>query len=84
MDGGNILGFMAGTLTTLSLVPQVTKAWKSKHTKDVSMGMYVMLCAGLLIWVLYGVSINSLPVIVTNVVSFILSMTVVAMKIKFG
>ena len=84
MEGGNILGFAAGTLTTFSLVPQVIKAWKSKHTKDVSMGMFATLCAGLVFWVLYGFSINSLPVIVTNIVSFILGMFIIFLKIKFG
>ncbi|MDA8086144.1 MAG: SemiSWEET transporter [Nitrospiraceae bacterium] len=84
MEGGNILGFAAGTLTTFSLVPQVVKAWRSRHTKDVSMGMFVTLCAGLLIWTVYGFSIHSLPVIITNIVSFVLGMIVIALKIKYG
>ena len=84
MEGGSITGFMAGTLTTFSLVPQLVKAWKSKHTKDVSLGMFVTLCAGLVLWVLYGVSINSLPVIVTNIVSFTLGMIIILLKIRYG
>ncbi len=84
MEGGSITGFMAGTLTTFSLVPQLVKAWKSKHTKDVSLGMFVTLCAGLVLWVLYGVSINSLPVILTNIVSFTLGMIIILLKIRYG
>ncbi len=84
MDDGNILGFAAGALTTFSLVPQVVKAWRSRHTKDVSMGMFATLCAGLLCWTVYGFSISSLPVIVTNIVSFILAMIIVLLKLRYG
>ena len=84
MEGGNILGFAAGALTTFSLVPQLVKAWRSRHTKDVSLGMFVTLCAGLLFWTVYGLSIHSLPVIITNIVSFALGMLIIGLKIKYG
>ncbi len=82
MDHATLIGLTAGTLTTVSFLPQVIKTWKSKSTHDISMGMFMTLCLGLLIWVVYGFSINSVPVILTNIISFILAFTVLILKIK--
>jgi MtN3 and saliva related transmembrane protein len=82
MDYATLIGLTAGTLTTVSFLPQVIKTWKSKSTHDISMGMFMTLCLGLLIWVFYGFSINSVPVILTNIISFILAFTVLILKIK--
>jgi MtN3 and saliva related transmembrane protein len=78
------LGLMAGTLTTISLIPQGIKIWKSKSAKDISLGMFSIFCVGLLLWIFYGFSIGSLPVIITNVVTFILACVIVVLKIKYG
>ena len=75
---------MAGTLTTISLFPQVFKIWKSKSAKDISLLMFSIFCVGLLLWILYGFSIDSLPVIITNIVTFILACVVIVLKIKYG
>ena len=84
MDKTNLVGLMAGTCTTLSLLPQLIKTWKTKSTHDISIGMYVTLSIGLLLWVFYGVHIHSLPIIITNVVTLILALTVLALKIRHG
>jgi len=74
---------MAGALTTIALLPQVIKTWKSKSTKDISAVMFSTSCAGLLLWTFYGFSINSLPVIVANIVSFTLAFIILALKIRY-
>lgn len=84
MDKATLLGLIAGTCTTLSFLPQLVKTWKSKSTHDISVGMYVTLSIGLLLWVFYGVYINSLPVIITNIVTLALSCAVLALKIRHG
>ncbi len=84
MDGSTAIGLLAGALTTLAYLPQVVKTWKSKSTKDISAGMFVSLCLGLLMWVFYGFSIHSMPVIVANIVSLVLVFTVLVFKIRFG
>jgi len=81
MDSTTLLGLIGGTLTTSSFVPQVLKAVKTKSTKDISTGMFVLLSAGILIWILYGIRINSLPVIATNLVSLIFSVIILGYKI---
>lgn len=84
MDNTTLIGLSAGTLTTISLLPQVIKAWKSKSTKDISIAMYSALSVGLLLWIFYGFAINSTPIIITNVVSLILTVLVLILKIKHG
>ncbi|MDO8733917.1 MAG: SemiSWEET transporter, partial [Elusimicrobiota bacterium] len=78
-----ILGLTAGTLTTFAFLPQLIKAWKSKSTSDISLGMFVGLCAGILLWIVYGFSIKSFPVIISNAVTFILCMFILYFKIKY-
>ncbi len=83
MDSITLLGLTAGTLTTISMVPQAIKIWKTQSAKDISLGMFATLAAGILLWIFYGFSINSLPVIIANVVSFILAFIILSLKIKF-
>lgn len=84
MDYVTLLGLTAGTLTTLSFLPQVIKTWKTRSTKDISTGMFVTFCAGILLWALYGFAINSMPVIITNIVTFFLAFVILLLKIKHG
>ena len=60
MDYVTFIGFLAGALTTLAYLPQVFKAWKTKRTKDVSLGMFSILTIGILLWLVYGIFLNSL------------------------
>ena len=84
MDNTTLIGLAAGTLTTIAFLPQVIKTWRSKSTKDISLGMYSAFSAGLSLWIVYGFSINSTPVIITNVVTLILAVLVLLLKIKHG
>jgi MtN3 and saliva related transmembrane protein len=81
MDSTTLLGLIGGTLTTSSFVPQVLKAVRTKSVKDVSTGMFALLSAGILIWIVYGIRINSLPVILTNVISFVFSVVILVYKV---
>jgi MtN3 and saliva related transmembrane protein len=83
MNTDTLLGLTAGALTTMSLVPQAIKIWRSQSAKDISVGMFGTLLTGLLLWICYGFSINSLPVIITNIVSFMLAFIILSLKIKF-
>jgi MtN3 and saliva related transmembrane protein len=79
-----IVGYIAGTLTTIAYLPQVLRALKHKRTKDISLGMYLLLCSGIGLWFVYGILIHSWPVIIANGVTLALSGSVLVMKIKFG
>jgi len=84
MDTVTLLGMAAGTLTTVSFQPQVIRTWKTRSTKDLSTGMFSLFCAGIFLWILYGFSINSPPVIITNIVTFILAFIILVLKLHNG
>ena len=79
-----VIGYIAGILTTVAYLAQVLRTLKHRRTKDISLGMYLMLCTGIGLWLVYGIFIHSWPVIIANAVTLILSGTVLAMKIRFG
>jgi MtN3 and saliva related transmembrane protein len=84
MDHIFLLGASAAILTTAGFFPQVIKAHRTKHTKDLSLIMYVMLCAGLVLWIAYGISLMQFPIIAANVVTLALCLYIVFLKIKYG
>jgi MtN3 and saliva related transmembrane protein len=83
MENIEILGLVAATLTTGAFVPQVYKTWKNKSVKDISLSMYTVLLMGLLLWIVYGFYINSLPIIAANIITATLSVLIIIMKIKY-
>ena len=78
------LGMLAGALTTIAFLPQVLKTWKSKSAKDVSAGMLATFTTGVLLWLIYGVLIESWPVIIANAVTLVLAGANLALKLKYG
>ena len=84
MDGAMMLGLVAGTLTTAAFVPQLVKAWRSKSTGDLSWGMLITFSMGVLLWLIYGVWIDSLPVILANAVTLTLQAGIISLKIRYG
>ena len=83
MDTTIIVGYIAGTLTTISFVPQVIRTWNLKETKDFSLAMLLLFAAGMLLWTTYGIWINSFPIIAANVITFGLVLFLVGMKIRY-
>ncbi|MFM2394851.1 MAG: hypothetical protein RLZZ546_2834 [Bacteroidota bacterium] len=79
----DILGYVAATLTTVSFIPQFYKIYKSKSAKDVSITMFTIFTIGLTLWLYYGVLLKSLPIIISNTVTVLLSLGILFMKIKY-
>lgn len=79
----DILGWIAGTLTTIAFFPQLLKTWTSKSAKDVSLVMMVTFCIGVFLWLLYGLTIKAMPVVVTNLVTLILALLILILKIRY-
>jgi MtN3 and saliva related transmembrane protein len=77
------VGLLAGLLTTVSLVPQAMKIWKSKSAEDISLKMFVAFSVGVALWLAYGVLMKELPMILWNSVSLALACSILAMKLKF-
>ncbi len=79
----DILGWIAGTLTTIAFFPQLLKTWTTKSAKDVSLVMMITFCIGVFLWVLYGLTINAMPVVTTNLITLILALLILILKIKY-
>lgn len=77
------LGLVAGTLTTIAFVPQVIKTLKSKSAGDLSLGMYALFCTGVLMWLIYGIIIEDIPVIAANAVTLSLALVILYFKIVY-
>lgn len=84
MDGITALGLIAGALTTIAFIPQIAKAWRSKSTGDLSWGMVTTFSTGVFLWLIYGIWIDSLPVILANAVTLLLQCGIIALKMKHG
>jgi len=78
-----MLGFLAGTLTTLSFIPQVHKAWTSKSCSDLSLGMLLAFGAGVLLWLVYGLLLRAAPIIVANLVTLSLILVLLFLKARY-
>ena len=86
MDSGGFttaLGLVAGTLTTLSFLPQLVKAWKSRSTHDISFGMLALFSAGLVLWIVYGVITLDVPVIAANAVTLLFVALILGLKLRY-
>jgi len=77
-------GYVAATLTTAAFVPQAIKTIRSKDTRGISLGMYVVFTIGVAFWLVYGIALQSWPMIISNIITFGLSATILAMKLKHG
>lgn len=83
MNIATIIGFVAAIFTTTGFLPQAFKIYKTKSTKDISATMYMVLGFGTLLWLIYGLFINELPVIVANTVSLTFISTILLLKLKY-
>ncbi|MFO0754058.1 MAG: SemiSWEET transporter [Thermodesulfovibrionales bacterium] len=82
-NGVTLLGLAAAVLTTSSFIPQVVRSWRLKETKDISLWMFLLIGAGIFLWMVYGFLIRDLPVIAANMVSFIFVSLILYFKIKY-
>jgi MtN3 and saliva related transmembrane protein len=78
-----LLGFAAGTLTTLSFIPQVHKAWRTKRCNDLSWTMLFAFGTGVLLWLMYGVLLHAAPIIAANAFTLALIVVLLYLKIEY-
>ena len=84
LDPVTALGFLAGFLTTVAFIPQLIRARRLRSTKDLSLLMFVSFTTGVLLWLIYGIAIHSLPVIAANGVTLVLAAAILVLKIRHG
>jgi MtN3 and saliva related transmembrane protein len=76
------VGYFAAFLTTASFVPQAYQSWKTNDLSGISLPMYSLFTLGVALWLVYGITIASSPVIIANGITLLLSATVLCLKIK--
>lgn len=84
MISAEIIGSLAATLTTTAFIPQAWQVWRTRHTADISLGMYALFTTGVALWLGYGMLLNAWPIIIANFITLLLAGVVLLMKLKFG
>ena len=77
-------GYAATLFSVTIFFPQVIKAWKSKHTKDLSLLTWILTTIAISFWLIYGLLIRDWPVIITNTTNLTMSLFVLYLKKKYG
>lgn len=77
------IGIVAAILTTSGFAPQVYKSLKTKAVEGVSLSMYLVLFAGMLFWLYYGIRMDSISIIIANIVSGLLVLIQIVAKIIY-
>jgi MtN3 and saliva related transmembrane protein len=75
-----VVGFVAGALTAFAFLPQVMKTWRTRSCGDLSMAMLGAQSAGVSLWIVYGVAIDSIPVIASNAVTLTMCLILLVFK----
>ena len=78
------IGAIAATLTTASFLPQVWLTFRTRDVSGISLGMYSCFTTGVALWLVYGLSIGSVPVTVANCVTLSLALAILGMKLHYG
>ncbi len=79
-----LVGFIAGTITTLAWLPQLIKSLKTKKTKDLSLGMLFFLSFGIVLWLIYGIMLKELPIVLANGIASGMLFIMLYLKIRHG
>ena len=83
MNSVQLLGLVAGSLTTAAFLPQVLKTWRTRSAKDLSLGMFSLFCLGVALWLAYGIIVRDIPVIAANLITLMLASTLLYFKLRW-
>ena len=80
----NIIGMAAAVCTTVSFVPQLIRVWRLRSAREISFTMFLVFSVGVFLWLVYGILIHSVPVMLANGATLLLSLAILALKLRFG
>ncbi len=80
----DLLGYAAGMITVAAFLPQVVRAWRTKRTRDLSLGTFALLITAGLLWMVYGAFSADWPVVATNGGMVFLNLVLVSAKVRYG
>ena len=78
------IGLIAAVLTTASFVPQAWHCFKTRDVSGVSLGMYSVFTVGIALWLMYGILLQSWPLIIANGITLTLAAAILSMKLRFS
>ncbi len=73
-------GYLGGTMTTVAFLPQVFKTLRTRDTRSISLGMYLLFTTGVFLWLVYGIRLHALPMILANGITLLLSFVLLVAK----
>lgn len=76
----NIIGYFAAFLTTVAFIPQAYQSWKTRDLSGISLPMYTLFTSGVTLWLVYGFYIKSMPIVIANAITLVLSTIVLTLK----
>lgn len=83
IDFYEVIGLIAAALTTAAFVPQVYKTWQTKSADGLSLTMYLVFFIGIVLWLIYGIHLNSLAMIIANSITVVLAIILIYFKLTF-
>ncbi len=83
MDWIEVTGLFGSLLSSITFIPQVLQAWKTKSVADLNLTMMLIVVLSTVVWLVYGFGRGALPVIIANAIIFILSVMLVYFKLTF-
>ena len=84
MDGVTLIGLLAAVVSTVGFAPQVIKVYRTRMTRDLSLGSYIILLSGLFLWLIYGLLLGNVPIILGNATACSMAAYIIYMKLKHG
>jgi MtN3 and saliva related transmembrane protein len=79
----DFIGYVAATCTTLSFLPQLIRVLRLRSAREISLGMFLIFSIGTALWLTYGLLAHSKPVVAANAVTFVLSISILVLKLRF-
>ena len=79
-----LLGYAGALLTSASFIPQAVMTIRSRDTRSISRGMYIIFTIGVAFWLAYGIALESGPMILANTATLALAGTILALKLRYG
>ncbi len=83
MNPTELIGYAAAALSTIAFIPQVLHTWRMRSGRGISLGMYATFTSGVALWLAYGILLDAWPIIVANVITLTLALSILVMKIRY-
>lgn len=83
MNLTELIGYGAAALTTFAFFPQVLHTWRLRSGRGISLGMYAIFTSGVALWLIYGLLLGAWPIILANIITLTLALSIIVMAIRY-